>query len=364
MINKNLLIFIPSIEGYGVEKNLFIISNYLVRKFRHVCLITYDKKYAKKFDKKIKIIYPKYLKLKAVTKGRLGKYLICSLLLFNFLFKNNKYTVLSFQANVFAIIISKIFNSKVIIRLNSSLSGINSTILKKLLNFFYKFSNKIIVNSLEFKKEIVKNFKIKSECIYNPLNIEEIFYKSKKKIKTFNNNSKLKIINIGRLVPQKNHILLLKVINKIKDQYNFKIELIIIGEGNLKNSLLKYIKNNRLGKIVKILSFKSNPYPYIKSADLFILTSLYEGLPNVLLEAKSLNTYIISSNCSTGPVEIIEDSKTGLLFKNNSEHDLVKKINLYIKNKKKYNKSKINNKNKLKKFSFKRNLNLYEQILK
>ena len=74
-----------------------------------------------------------------------------------------------------------------------------------------------------------------------------------------------------------------------------------MGRGILKNKLEKYSKLNNLQNKVKFINFKKNPYPYIKQADLFILTSKYEGLPNVLLEAITLKKFIISSNCPTGP---------------------------------------------------------------
>ena len=63
------------------------------------------------------------------------------------------------------------------------------------------------------------------------------------------------------------------------------------------------------------MHYTNNPFPYIKQADIFVLSSLFEGLPNVLLEAILLKNFIISSNCKTGPKEILDYGKGGLLFK-------------------------------------------------
>ena len=99
---------------------------------------------------------------------------------------------------------------------------------------------------------------------------------------------------------------------------------------NLKN----YIKNNNLKNIIKLLGYKKQPYPYIQKADIFVLTSKYEGLPNVLLEAQYLNKYIISSNCPTGPREILLNGRAGDLFDVGNYKKLASLINKYKLNKK------------------------------
>ena len=71
------------------------------------------------------------------------------------------------------------------------------------------------------------------------------------------------------------------------------------------NKLQKYINYNNLKSYVKILNFKTNPYPFIKQTDVFVLSSRYEGLPNVILESLVLRKFAISSRCSTGPKEIL-----------------------------------------------------------
>ena len=91
---------------------------------------------------------------------------------------------------------------------------------------------------------------------------------------------------------------------------------------------------NKLKKIIKIINPNKNVYNYLKSADLFILSSKYEGLPNVLLEALTLKKFIISSNCPTGPKEILLNGKGGLLFNVGNYHQLSEKILYYLNNKK------------------------------
>ena len=104
--------------------------------------------------------------------------------------------------------------------------------------------------------------------------------------------------------------------------------------------------------------------PYIKQADLFILTSKFEGLPNVLLESIVLKKMVISSNCPTGPKEILLNGKGGLLFKVEDYKDLSKKIVFYIKNKKKCQKMMNFSFNQLSRFDYKINLKKYLNIVK
>ena len=139
-------------------------------------------------------------------------------------------------------------------------------------------------------------------------------------------------------------------------------KLLIIGNGEEKSNLLSFIKKNKL-KNVKIINFKKNPYPYIKSSNLFILSSLYEGLPNVLLEAMALKKNIIASDCPTGPREILQNGKFGDLYKNNDLNDLIKRIKKFKKTSK-INKIKVDLAYKsLIRFSFDRRCGDYLKLL-
>ena len=89
--------------------------------------------------------------------------------------------------------------------------------------------------------------------------------------------------------------------------------MLLIGYGPKKNKIINFIKDNNLKDNVCVLKFKKNPFPYLKLADIFVLSSKYEGLPNVLLEALVLKKYIISSNCPTGPKEILDNGNYGSL---------------------------------------------------
>ena len=334
----NLIFFCPSIEEGGVEKNLINICNNLSEEFK-ISLITANHNKKKFFKKKIFFISPKinYFNFKS----RILKMLVCIyLLLINFYGK--KFLIISFQANISAIILSKLLNSKVIIRSNASPNFYAKNLIKrKIMKFFYSFADKVIVNSNEFKAEFRKYFKINAVRIYNPLeDKKKLAYLSNKKVSFpfFDKDSKdkIKILTVGRLVPQKDHITILKALELIKDKINFKF--CIIGKGNQRKNLLNYIKKNKIKKNVNLAGYKKNIYPYYKKADLFILSSIYEGLPNTLIEANYFGLKIISSNCKTGPKEILKSNKNGKLFKVGDFNQLAKYILLTkFKKKKKLN---------------------------
>lgn len=320
--SKEVVVFHPSIEGAGVEKNLYIITNYLSQKLNKVSLITCDKK-KNKFSKKVNIIRP-FLNINE-NSGRPVKYFLCILYLTIYcILKNNKFVVLSFQANIYAIIICKIFNIRIISRSNSSPSGWSKNFLKNIIfNFFLKRADEIIVNSIDFKNELDKKFNLKSILILNPFNFKEIRKKSKEKFKfSFFKKNSLKVLNIARLTDQKDHLTLLKAINLAKRSR--RIQLVIVGKGVFKNRLLDYIDNNDLGKFVKLVDYQENPFKFMRLCDVFVLSSIFEGHPNVLVEALSLKKYVISSDCPTGPKEILGNGKYGSLFKPQDYRQLAK----------------------------------------
>ena len=161
-MRKKLIIFIPSIEEGGVEKNLFITTNYLAQKKLNIEILTCNSNKSKYFDKKIKFIGPKNLFWQ--NKHRIIKYLVCIFLLFTSLLKSrsNK-LIFAFQANIYAILIAKILCTKIIVRANSAPSGWSQNIIKKkIYSFIINLADDVMVNSKDFKIEFNKKFKIKT----------------------------------------------------------------------------------------------------------------------------------------------------------------------------------------------------------
>ena len=358
---SKIVIFFPSIESGGADKNFYILSNFLAKKFDNLIVVTSSNVSKKKINKKIKILKPKMVFLSKF--GRNIKTIISILFLIKLFFKYKKILVFSLQSNLFIILLCKIFSNKIVTRSNSFPNNWTNNFIKKyLFKKIYSLADHCIVNSLQTKNDFYKFYNIRSTCIYNPLDIAKINKLSKAPSRKIFNDNKLKIINVGRLSEEKDHLTFLKALRLIKNQIDF--EAVIMGQGALKVKILNFIRENKLKKRIKLINYKSNPYPYIKQADFLILSSLHEGLPNVLLEAIILKKFIISTNCISGPKEILSNGKGGALFKIKDFHQLKKLIIHYHKNyseRKKKIKYALNN---VGRFEFNKNLNLYYKIIK
>ncbi|PWH82398.1 glycosyltransferase [Algibacter marinivivus] len=221
---------------------------------------------------------------------------------------------------------------------------------KKMIKLLYKQSDIVISNSYGNATDLIDNFKVPSDkmkVIHNPIDLEKI-----SKIDPQNNyfdKQRFNIITLGRLDIGKNHTMLIDAISKLN---NPKLLLYIFGVGNMKATLEAQIKALKLEDQVILAGFDPNPYKYLKKADLFIFGSNHEGFPNVLLEAMSCGLPILTTNCKSGPSEImkLEDElsndimKTdyGILVPIKNVDLMARGINYFISNKDFLNSTKIN----------------------
>jgi len=333
---KKIIIFNPSIEDGGVEKNLYIIANYLTNNNFKVDLISSDFSKKNRFVAGVNFIHSNLFVKK--NSGRYSKYLSCLITLIGQIMICRNSTVLSFQANIYTIIVCYLFRIKVIARLNTAPQGWDHNLIKsKIYSFFIKKANTTIVNSVAFKSVVKSRYNLNSVLIHNPFEFKKIEKLSNYALKYNFDKKKINLINVGRLTDQKDQMTLIKSLTKIRNKK--KIHLTIIGKGQNEHKLKKYVKENNLKSIVSFLGYQINPFPYIKKADVFVLSSRYEGSPNVLIEAQFLNKYIISTDCPTGPKEILKNYKNSKLFKIGNSNKLADIIDNLKKNK---NKKRIN----------------------
>ena len=138
---------------------------------------------------------------------------------------------------------------------------------------------------------------INLDYIHNPFNIEMIEKMSKEEIEI--KKKRFTFVTVGRLDKGKNHKLIIDAIRDID------ADLWIIGDGELREELQRYVKELNLNDKVYLLGKKENPFAYISKADYFVFASNHEGFPNVLVEALACGLPIISTDCQSGPREIL-----------------------------------------------------------
>jgi glycosyltransferase involved in cell wall biosynthesis len=229
---------------------------------------------------------------------------------------------------------------------------INEFLYKKV----YKNYDLIITQAEAMKKDLHENFGIDNDkmfIIQNPIDYENIVSKSEKEdIKL---PQKYNLLAVGRLSEQKGFDMLLNIIAKLDDSYF----LTILGEGELRDDLEKQIKELGIEDRVNLAGFKDNPYAFMKKVDLFVLSSRYEGLPNVVLEANALGVPVVAFDSAGGTGEIIDDGRNGFLVEPFLELEFVKSI----KQAKEYDfdKNKIIKETKLN-FSSKKIIKEYEKV--
>ncbi|MBQ3177154.1 MAG: glycosyltransferase [Clostridia bacterium] len=150
--------------------------------------------------------------------------------------------------------------------------------------------------------------------VRNPLPVEDILNKAKSG-NVLPEGNELKIICVGRLVEQKGFDRLIEVCKQLADNGISNYMIYIIGEGPERNNLENCIRENKLDSIIKLIGFQKNPYSYIKSADVFLLTSRDEAFPLVVGESLIIGVPVLATDCA-GISEWLEDGKYGMILEN------------------------------------------------
>ena len=117
------------------------------------------------------------------------------------------------------------------------------------------------------------------------------------------------VLSAGRLVPSKDHATLIRAFARVVATRPAR--LVILGEGTERASLTALAASLGIGQAVEFVGFRSNPFAYMSNADVFVLSSRYEGSPNVLIQAMACGTPVVSTDCPGGSREILEHGKWG-----------------------------------------------------
>ena len=216
------------------------------------------------------------------------------------------------------------------------------------------------IKTLNYMKKLKIIDQNKLKLLYDPaISVREIAKRKNEKIQKFENE----LVAVGRLTKQKNFEFLIRNFKKIIET-NQNLKLSIFGDGEQKRFLENKVKELSLQTKVKLVSFKENIFPYIKSSECFLLSSLWEDPGFVILEAAVCRTFVISSNCNNGPSEIIGNNEAGLLYQLNNDDEFIKTFNEFKNmSKEEIQKKKINALKKTKLFTIFNHAKCFNEIL-
>ncbi len=325
MKKKKILFYTMTMNYGGTERIISNLSNYFIKKYNIILVANIKSKCGFTLDSKVK-----YITLDKSDKSQENfvKKIFTKLssyrtkLLDKVIEKEKPDLIVSFlpEPSIRALILKRKYNIPTIVAVrNDPNYEFNFPFLKLIRNHYYKMANKIVVQHKDFINCFPNSFKDKFITIPNMIDIKIQKENSKKDI----------IINVGRLVKQKNQKLLIKAFNNLSDDYkNYK--LIIYGEGKLKNKLEKQIKRLKLEDRVFIKNNTDKILERISEAKLFVLSSNYEGMPNALLEAISVGTCSVSTNCSYSIKNIIKNKN--YICRKKDYKDLCKTIEYALSN--------------------------------
>ena len=341
----DLIFFLPNFSEGGAGKSLLKICNKINDKQFKITVISIGKCYYKNlFKNNVSVI-------QLNSKKTFFAFFDIIKILKNFNKQNTIFiSNINYTNTLSCIFIKLILNYKLVLIERTPLKELqifyNSKdfIKKKIIYFlmkvFYRFADKVIVNSQHTKKIFTKKIKCNLDLIYSP-SIDKIKLNNSNRV-----NKKLKIISIGRLSIEKRYDFLISAISYLRD---VNLEVIILGNGPLKNELKRIIKLKKLSKKIFIKPYNKDYYKYVKSSNLYINTSDFEGFPNSVVEAINNNKFVLSRDSGGGINDIIFDNSIGKIISHDKPKFLANEINNFFN---KQNLKKINNKTLLfKKFT-------------
>lgn len=310
----------------GAERVISILSNDFVKNNKVSILINTDKNIAYELDKKINIITldKKYYKNNLIR----NIYRISQTK--KILKKEKPDIIVSFlpMPSFRILIANKKTKIPVIISdRNDPKQEYKSKLSNRLMNWLYPKASGFVFQTNEQKEYFKNDIQQRSIIIFNPINdsfleTKDISIEEKENV----------IINVGRLVPQKNQRMLINAFAKVSKKHP-QYKLKIFGDGPLKEELQEQINKLNINNKVFLCGIADNIKEELEKAKIFVLSSDYEGMPNALIEAMAVGCAVISTDCPCGgPKELIKSKENGILISLKNEEELVKNIDDLIAN--------------------------------
>ncbi len=339
IFKKKLLFVISSLGGGGAERVMVHLINHLDKNRYDILLVIFEEilDYQKDFGSTPEII--------CLDKTNRWHFFKIILKLRKIITHFQPNVVMSFlgYTNIVTVLASLFFTRRKFDLILSERSyppksspTAHFDLLGRMLRIFaYRRADMIVCNSNHTKSAIEKDFHIRSEkvkTIYNPVTLQEIRAKAQERVthSFFQNEGAKVIIGVGRLAEAKRFDRLLRAFSLVRREEE-NVRLIIVGKGRLQRELEDLASQLKISEWVDFVGFQSNPYAWISKSDILVLSSDFEGLPNVLLEAMACGVPVVSTDCLTGPSEIITNGKNGILVPVSDEKELTEAVLTLLK---------------------------------
>ena len=323
-----IAIFVPSLRGGGAERVMVTLANGFAERGHRVDLVLVQAEgpYLPEVCSAVRIVN--------LNKGRVLASLVP---LARYLRRERPHAMVSAlnHANIIAILARKLSGvpTRLVVSERNSLTGLQGTRtgrrMLRLMRRFYPLADGVVAVSRAMAAELHEQLDIpldRISAIPNPVDIDAI----RAQARSVPDHPWLKsdqppvILAVGRLEPQKDYPTLLEAFARVRK--NNDARLVILGEGSLRAELEERIRHLGLQDVVDMPGFQSNPFGWMAACSVYVLSSRYEGFPNSLVQAMACGAKVVSTDCPTGPVEILEDGKWGRLVPVGDANALAKEI--------------------------------------
>lgn len=319
-MKPRILFFNGTLGAGGAERVMAILANHLEEKGEQVEIVLYHSDpIFYRLNDSIRVTY--------ISKENKGKGFLHNLIWLRKYISQNADIVISFNAsmNIYALLATLGKKQKIIVADRNDPRNIpKKKFLRVVRNVLYNFADGIVIQNTRNQSYFNKKIQKKSVVIYNPVEMDE--YRGK----ALRSSKKKRVVTIGRTTPQKNQKILIEAFAKVKKKYN-DYTLTIYGTGPLLEQLKGYAVELGVGDSVELPGAVQNVHDLILDAEVFVLSSNYEGMPNALIEAMVLGLPVISTKVS-GATDLIVDGKNGLLVNVGSAAEIEKAILSYLEN--------------------------------
>ncbi len=310
-----IAIVTPSFNGGGAERIAVNLANYYAREGHEVHMVVFRS--VGPYVKDLSID----LKLHEINSE--GGFPILKVLTVLMRVKPNATLSVIRGSNIVVGFAGFFLASRIVFREASTMNSVllmgklKSAIYRALMRISYSRADLVIANSDDTKSDLIKCGILRSEkCVVigNPVLPCDFFRKSMEQVDShlFRDPSFKIVLAVGRLHKLKNHSLLIRAFAYVYSNMP-NARLLIVGDGDELSNLVSLVASLNLSDVVEILSFQLNPFPYYRNADVFVLTSDWEGFGNVIVEAMACDTPIIATDCPGGPSMITNNGEFGVL---------------------------------------------------